>query len=862
MRYLIICLFYSLFQPVLLSGQKRPINDTTYKNWKEVRYGVISDDGEFAGYTIINEPSQKSTFVVTSTDKTWEKRFIDVSNTHFSSDGKYLFGIRQDSLLRQKLRSDIFTILPYCSNYSLVSKNRSEWLVYKKITADNTIIIENLRTGKTNSIPGVLDFIVNNEWACILYKRKTDNDSTENLFLLDLVSGITKSIAKTANTNNFIFDKCGDRLAFTIGNTEIKRIGIYNRRDNTLKTVSDSAIAINKTFSTDFWQFTSDCRGIFFTQKEKSINKHVTSNAKFKVWNYKDAYLPGDYDAKKASIKNGQNLSVIDISSLSIRQLLQGNQKINHMPKQTDVFFVKSSYGRSIEVPWNKDLFPSYFLCHSKTGKIDTIKHQSKYEISVFGFSENNDFFVYYDTESKQYISFNCNTGKKSIIGKDIPEVPFDNIEYYDETEKIALAGINGWASNSNKVIIRGRYNIWSVDLNGKEKSTNLTSMCSSNGKTVFKLSDAESNIDLKENIPITSYDYATRATTFYTLNLKKQLCKKIFHTTDYLVEPFSYPYTRFLKAKNADKYIFVTEHSMRSSNYIFTDNFETFDTLSNVNPQLDYNWLTSEIIKYNDADGKQCEGILYKPENFDPRHKYPVIINYYLDQTTRFNKYISPEPENTGFNIPLLLNAGYLVVRPNLYIERSKPGESALKSVLAVTEYLCKQTWIDSTKLGILGHSLGGYFTNYFITNSNRFAAAISEAGVSNMIDGVTGMWGDRDSQADYYIEGPPRMMVELHNAPDAYIKNSPILSTDKVSTPLLLIHNNNDSAVPVMHSKQLFIQLRRQGLPVWLLQYEGETHIVDDEENTLDLQQKVLQFYNYLLRNEPMPQWMNMHI
>jgi dipeptidyl aminopeptidase/acylaminoacyl peptidase len=237
--------------------------------------------------------------------------------------------------------------------------------------------------------------------------------------------------------------------------------------------------------------------------------------------------------------------------------------------------------------------------------------------------------------------------------------------------------------------------------------------------------------------------------------------------------------------------------------------------------------------------------------------------MDYYMEVSHQVNKYKGPEPASDAINIPLLVSNGYIVCRPNIYLNNFESGESALASINAAADYLSSQQWIDSTKIAITGHSFGGWITNYVVTHNNRFAAAIPAAGISNLIGDYNDRWSDGGiSHQYYYRRGPFRFIKGLEADPKMYIDNSPILFTKNISTPILLIHNEEDNAVPVYNSHQLFGQLRSEGKPVWLIQYDNEMHTIENEENQLDAQQKVIGFLDHYLKDKEKPDWMSRYI
>ncbi len=126
--------------------------------------------------------------------------------------------------------------------------------------------------------------------------------------------------------------------------------------------------------------------------------------------------------------------------------------------------------------------------------------------------------------------------------------------------------------------------------------------------------------------------------------------------------------------------------------------------------PQKNYNWYTTEHVHWKLPDGKPSEGILYKPENFDPAKKYPLIFYYYERDADCLNFYLNPEPSNGRINIPWFVSNGYLVFVTDIYYRNGYPGRSALNSVESAAKYLSRYPWVDSRHMGIQGHSFGGF--------------------------------------------------------------------------------------------------------------------------------------------------------
>jgi dipeptidyl aminopeptidase/acylaminoacyl peptidase len=280
----------------------------------------------------------------------------------------------------------------------------------------------------------------------------------------------------------------------------------------------------------------------------------------------------------------------------------------------------------------------------------------------------------------------------------------------------------------------------------------------------------------------------------------------------------------------------------------------------SQTNPQqAGYNWLTVELHHWKMFDGKMSEGLLYKPENFDSTKKYPIIFYFYeRDAQTRYN-YIAPQPVRASINVAYFVSNGYLVFDPDIFYKTGQPGEDAYNSVISAVKYLSKFKWVDTTKMALQGHSWGGYQVAYLVTRTHQFAAAEAGAPVANMTSAYGGIrWETGISRQFQYEKSQSRIGSTLWQRPDLYLKNSPLFRADKVTTPLLMMHNDADGAVPWYQGIEYFSALRRLGKKAWLIQYNGEGHGLTERRDRKDWSMRLSQFFGYYLKGERPPRWM----
>jgi len=165
---------------------------------------------------------------------------------------------------------------------------------------------------------------------------------------------------------------------------------------------------------------------------------------------------------------------------------------------------------------------------------------------------------------------------------------------------------------------------------------------------------------------------------------------------------------------------------------------------------------------------------------------------------------------------------------------------------------------WVDSTRMAIQGQSWGGYQVAYLVTRTNMFRAAWAGAPVANMTSAYGGIrWGSGLNRQFQYEHTQSRIGATLWQRQDLYLKNSPLFAADKVTTPLVMMHNDADGAVPWYQGIEYFTALRRLGKKVWLLQYNGEDHNLVERKNRKDLSVRLGQFFDYYLKDGKPAKW-----
>jgi dipeptidyl aminopeptidase/acylaminoacyl peptidase len=251
---------------------------------------------------------------------------------------------------------------------------------------------------------------------------------------------------------------------------------------------------------------------------------------------------------------------------------------------------------------------------------------------------------------------------------------------------------------------------------------------------------------------------------------------------------------------------------------------------------------------------------VLYKPENFDSTKKYPMIVYFYERLNQTLHQYQAPAPTPSRLNIPYFVSNGYVVFVPDIWYTNGHPGKSAYDYIVSGTRALIKKGFIDSTKIGLQGQSWGGYQIAYLITQTNLYKAAWAGAPVANMFSAYGGIrWESGINRQFQYEKSQSRIGATIWEKPNLYIENSPLFHIPKITTPLVIMANDADGAVPWYQGIEMFTAMRRLNKPVWMLNYNGEAHNLVERKNRKDIQIREQQFFDWLLKGDKPAKWLS---
>jgi len=874
MRVFILILFLSFFSGSCF-GQKPFIDSSVYARWPQLGLNYlgngISNDGNYCIYTTyfvkyLHALDRK--WVVKSTHGSWEKIIPDALNSMFSSDSRLvIFRNSGDSLGIITLGTSSVEYIPRVRSFTLQAKDSSEWLVYLSDSSDRSLVIRDLLTGQQQTFYSVTDYQFSGDGRMLLLEVSAikDSASTRSVDLISLTEGRRRSIWKgIGNASNFVFGERNADVAFTVttnqSNGTCHSFWYFKRAfDKANLLIDDHFPGVDSGLVLDYIiDFSSDNNRLFISLKEVDPPKPKKDAVKVNVWSYTDARLQSE-QLQELVPRSYTAVLTLDRPRIIRLERDKNDWIVSPVPPRayTDHILILNMKGTGDEWNWNPAAQPIAYLISTKDGSRKQVIHRGITQpVSACDFSPAGKYIIYYDVKQKNYFSYTVSSGIFRNITHGIMAEWTPKEDEVPGSVYWPRAPIVAWTKGDASLMLYDQYDLWQIDPAGVNPPLNLTNGYGRRHGIVLRLTISSPVVlNGNETLLLKAFNDRTKDNGFFQKRINEIGDPELLTMGRYSYD--SPP----VKGRDTEVYLVNRMSATEHPNIFMTNDFKKFTPITSIYPERSYNWLTSELITWKTFNGSLSQGVLYKPENFDPKKKYPIIFLYYERLSDELNLYRSPETSDGRIDIPTFVSNGYLVFTPDIHYSVGEVGESVVNAVVSAAEYLSRLPWVDGKRMGINGHSFGGYETDYLVTHTHLFAAAVSGSGFSDLISDYGGLWSIGHGKEEYYELRAFRMGASLWQRPDFYIKNSPIFKANQVTTPLLLMDNTLDYAVPFSQGVEFFTALRRVGKRAWMLQYDEMGHHAIGKEGT-DYQIRITQFFDHYLKGAPAPRWMTQGI
>jgi dipeptidyl aminopeptidase/acylaminoacyl peptidase len=609
--------------------------------------------------------------------------------------------------------------------------------------------------------------------------------------------------------------------------------------------------------------FSENGKRIFFGTNVQPINEPkdtLLDDEKYKLdlWSYTDPRLQTQQLKDLDSDKKKTFLAVYHISDNKMIQLCDSLVDEYRLVQKGDanILLGISSFPYLVSTSWESPWSSDYYTINLTTG--EKTKRLEKHPFAA-SLSNTGKYLVWYQRKVDDWFAMNVETGEKWAITNGVKDNFFEDDNGVPAEED--AFSIAGWSENDDFVYIHSKYDIWKIS---PEKLTQECITSKTNNlekkfgkKYTYIKTDIEEKFLNEKMMLFHTFNDDSKQAGFATLkrNSSEDLPTQVTEDN----KKFNF----IQKAKNADVQIFSRMSFTEYPDLFYTklNDFPKASKISKTNPQQSqYNWGTAELVNWTTPKGRELKGILYKPENFNKDSLYPLLVYYYELYSDDIHSHYTPKPSASIINPSEYASNGYVVFFPDILYNEGEPGEGAMDCIISGTEYILSLGFCNKNRIGIQGQSWGGYQTAYLITQTKMFTAAMAGAPVSNMTSAYGGIrWGSGLTRMFQYEHGQSRLGKTLWEDRERYIKNSPLFFADKVETPLLMMHNDQDGAVPWYQGIEYFNALRRLNKPVWMLNYNGDDHNLTKWPNKVDLSIRMRSFFDYYLLDKPMPKWMS---
>jgi dipeptidyl aminopeptidase/acylaminoacyl peptidase len=732
-------------------------------------------------------------------------------------------------------------------------------------TLGNPLVLRNLDAATNETISDVSFYAFDDSAKVLAYVVGSRSDSTrDGVYLRDLAAGTTRTVmAGPGNYRSFTFDRTQSQFAFTSdkdtwGKQEVLPV-VYH---GTVKAGTATPILTNAALPATY-RF-PDNVALSFTRagnavtvsiappKEELVpNDSLVGKAKFDLWHWKDVQIQPTQLLQVNQAINRTYQGLVNLTTKKFTRLTDDDFPSVTLSDDAKVGLQSTGVPYALSNTWG-DGGNDVYVVDPATG---TRKEIAKKIGGQAQLSVGAKYIAWYD--KAHWFAHNIATGKTVDLNAAMKSVHFEQ-ENSSQTGEPAAWGLAGWTKDDASVLIYDRYDVWQIDPAGVKAPVILTDSLGRRENMTLRLinlgqDEDERFIDTTKPVWLSAFDEDTKESGFYKATLNgRRAPEKV------MLDPVRYGNPT--KAANAETYMLSKMTFQESPNLWVGSAINNARTkITELNPfQKEYTWGTAELVTWNTNDGVPRQGILYKPENFDPNKKYPMITYFYEDLSDGLHNYISPNG-GTSVNITHYVSNGYLMFEPDIYYEDGHPGQSALKTIVPGVQKLVDKGFVDPKKLGLQGHSWGGYQIAYMITQTNMFAAAEAGAPVANMTSAYGGIrWESGVNRAMQYEDGQSRIGKNLQEGLPLYLENSPIFHLTRINTPLLMLHNDQDGAVPWYQGIEMYIGMRRHNKEVYMFNYNNELHGIQGRANQKDWAGRMQTFFDVKLKGEKEPDWM----
>jgi dienelactone hydrolase len=454
--------------------------------------------------------------------------------------------------------------------------------------------------------------------------------------------------------------------------------------------------------------------------------------------------------------------------------------------------------------------------------------------------------------DGQHYWSYDIATGSRTNLSANV-QTSFANADWDTPGDMVPPAGHAGWTTNDAALLVYDEHDVWSLAPDGSG-GRRLTDGAANRvvHRYVATRDDDEDGIDASKPLYLSLYQ--KRAQKYGYARLTPRRPAETLALEDARLR-------RLTRADSAERFAFTRERFDDSPDwFVGASDLRDAKQFSRTNPfHGDYAWGRSELVNFTSSAGRPLQAALFYPANYDASRKYPMIVFPYELRAQLLHDYVTPSDRNY-YNASVWTANGYFVLLPDIVFRARDPGMATLEALEPAVRAITARGIVDSTKVGLVGHSWGGYEAAFVPTRTNIFAASVAGAAITNFLSFPGAIhWTPGIAEFDHWETGQARMEVPPWEDFEAHVRNSPVTKIHELRTPVLLMFGDADGTVDWHQGIEYYNFARRAGREnVVMLVYPGEDHGLRKKENQIDYHRRINQWFGHWLKGEPAEKWM----
>jgi dienelactone hydrolase len=414
--------------------------------------------------------------------------------------------------------------------------------------------------------------------------------------------------------------------------------------------------------------------------------------------------------------------------------------------------------------------------------------------------------------------------------------------------------GVAGWSRDDRSVLIYDQHDVWEIKPDGSGAMRLTNGAGDGIRHRVVRLDPDAESIDRDVPLIVSQFGLRSKKSGFARVAPASagQTSVTPLVWLDKRVD-------RLVKAKRADRFAYAVQAFDDSPDYFVGDGaLGGAKKVTDTNPFMsEYSWGQATVIDYRSQTGQALQGALFYPADYQPGKRYPMVVYMYEKLSDGVHQFSMPS-ERDYYNPAAFTTRGYFYLQPDIVFRPREPGQSVVECVVPAVQQVIKMGLAEPAKVGIVGHSWGGFDSVYLATHTNVFAAAVAGAPITDLVSNYGNHhWSSGIAETDHIETGQQRMQVPVWEDLQAYIRNSAVYRAHTMTTPLLVMFGDNDGTVHWHQGVELYNIARRAGRNVVLLQYGGEDHGLRKRVNQIDYHHRIFEWFDHYLGAAPASPW-----